>query len=385
MKLTIFQWIWLLWLALAGCVSPHISELRVPHRTSCEEGASGSDSREEPDYVKHAPILWFDPAEPYYPIMPFFSAFDGQDNDHDSKTDFEDLDEITPLKPHKNDSLISWSKLHSWYVQLDKNKRKKLTTVFYDVKEVSAKKVKEIIKGDEQVWLRLEDFIKDYLTRDKSFKVFEYYFYYINDAGLKGHAEDIEQVSIFVPVESTFRILVGAGHGQRVPNNVLFYCTDDEAKAQNSGHPHVLVELGGHASAPDVDVNGSFDPSMDVNWHTENIWGTRDVTSLTGRGATSKYESWMTFKRTNEESKIYPPAGAFNRPGNNRYQLLPVSTFEKLNTLLASYERQMNQPVSARQSLRKRLVAQVDSVYELAGSLDIDSNNVDDLDLKRMV
>ncbi len=68
----------------------------------------------------------------------------------------------------------------------------------------------------------------------------------------------------------------------------------------------MLVELGGHASAPDLNADGRFDPGLDANWHVENLWGTRDVQATTGLGGIGKYQAAMTVSRKIAD-KIFPP------------------------------------------------------------------------------
>ncbi len=84
----------------------------------------------DPDYEKaleYAPILWFADQEEYFPVMPFFSAFDGLNNDADDEVwDFDDPQEIAPSAPDKSApeddltklKLASWETLRKWYNRL---------------------------------------------------------------------------------------------------------------------------------------------------------------------------------------------------------------------------------------------------------------------------
>jgi hypothetical protein len=143
---------------------------------------------------------------------------------------------------------------------------------------------------------------------------------------MQGHEEDIEFEFVFVtldPVddETDLRVAVGAGHGSRASNNSLV-TIDRNANRAN----HVLVELGGYASAPDVDPKGEFWRFIDVNWHTTDVWGTRDVLALAGSGFIGRYSADMTLPRENGLALIPSP-----EPGSPGYSLLPVSTFKALD------------------------------------------------------
>ena len=92
--------------------------------------------------------------------------------------------------------------------------------------------------------------------------------------------------------------LVGGGHTQRVPSNV--FVDPFHETGLGSGlpfgefglHPQILVELGDHSSAPDIDRDGRFSASIDVNWHRENVWGrgTRDLQAVAGIAYSGQYQ-----------------------------------------------------------------------------------------------
>jgi len=299
--------------------------------------------------LKYAPILWFANDERYFPTLPFFSAFDGVDNDGDNKLDFDDRDEIAPFDPAAKDSAkASWDSLKKWYDSLADSAKRKMTTVFYRKRATSANKIKDILFGDEQLWRRLEKKVKadtsfkKYLDSTAPIAVYEYYFYYVNDEGLQGHPHDLERVFIFVPADSPipFRIVVGDGHGDATPNNVLVYNmngnSDFPPNDRYKSHLHILVELGGHSIAPDLKGDGRFDPVVDANWHSENLWGTRDVQAKVGGGATGNYETWMTFPR-DSATKFFPPDDELNLPASHGcYRLLPAENFKNLYGLLSN-------------------------------------------------
>ncbi len=294
--------------------------------------------------LANAPILWFAPGEKNFPTMPFFSAGDGVDNNKKDAFDFADPSEIAPLNPkYQRQSLVSWDSLQHWYSRFPEQEKKKLAAVFYRIRpDISAYKLGAILYNDEQFWRRLNRIYPDssfyrYLTNPSAgFDVFEYYFYYIADEGLQGHPEEIEFIFVFVPQDTNqpFRIVVGAGHTDFVPNNVLVYDVKDNAF---KAHMHVLVELHGHSNSPDLNANGRFDPSLDANWHAENLWGTRDVQATTGLGGTGRYETAMTFPRE-PHGKIFPPDSNQTKEEKSHscYRLMPVLALKNLDANLTA-------------------------------------------------
>ena len=311
--------------------------LKVPTQELQQVQLDSLEMEEYREALVHAPILWFADKEEYFPTLPFFSAFDGVDNNADGKIDFDDPQEIAPRSDQDPGSIASLDTLHLWYRSFSKEERQRLAFVFYKVDSISANKLGNILFSDEQAWMRMDKKVKSYLKNsNKKLAVYQYYLYYIYDQGLKGHPEDLEHTFIFVPKDTSefFGISVGAGHSDFVPSNVVIYNQADLLVQWGSRH-HLLVELGGHSHAPDLNGNGRFDPGVDVNWHTENFWGTRDIQSSAGLGATAKYQTWMTFERSNF-CRIYPPDSAFlnseQKPGYF-YRLVPAAKFKTLDSL----------------------------------------------------
>lgn len=210
--------------------------------------------------------------------------------------------------------------------------KKRLCAVFYNIStKFTARHLKANLRNDEQFWHRLPEKHRKYLDAGGKLTVYEYYFYYINDNGLSGHAEDLERAFVFVPDDTTisFRIVIAAGHSNLTPNNVLFY-EADAIPLEYQSHLHILVELGGHSNAPDLKGNGLFEPGVDANWHTENLWGTRDSQAAAGSGAIGQYASWMTFPR-DKAKRVFPPDPALEKLNPQFcYKLLPAESFQHL-------------------------------------------------------
>jgi hypothetical protein len=160
------------------------------------------------------------------------------------------------------------------------------------------------------------------LRRIQKFHVIQYFIYYLQDWGLQGHSEDLESVFVFVPVDTTFaksfRIVVGAGHAPPAPNNVLVLVGRDASRRKHY-HPNILVELGGHSSAPDMPPFGQFSAGLDVNWHIGDLWGTRDEQATAGVSFSGRYEGAMTFPRDQEDAvTLFPKGLGSSRPDSTR-------------------------------------------------------------------
>ena len=136
---------------------------------------------------------------------------------------------------------------------------------------------------------------RDGQPRDLDIGLYQFWFYYPFDKGPNPHEHDAEHVSIFVESKprtppgpladefakfGTIKAIVGVGHGADTGNNILVRRSpESEALLPRELRPHmpVLVELGKHASAPDRNCNGRFDPGVDANIYPEAAWGSRDL------------------------------------------------------------------------------------------------------------
>jgi hypothetical protein len=185
------------------------------------------------------------------------------------------------------------------------------------------------LRSDEQAWRRFRDLdlSSSELRRRTRFVVVEYHLYYLQDAGLKGHPNDTEGVFVLQMIDLNELadeqwkgmpvIVIGAGHSDLTPNNVLVLVPNDVITLEwvrdfplttppdtsseslvSDRHLNVLVELGGHSSAPDIEPYGSFTAGVDVNWHLDDIWGTRDVQAVAGTGFHGPFIYDMEFPRS---------------------------------------------------------------------------------------
>ncbi len=281
---------------------------------------------------RYAPILGFGPGERYFPTIPFFTAFDTIGG----KGDLSDSARVAPLG---KEGRISWNSLDTAYRS---PRRLKVvpnvlntfvpanSAVFYRVRCLRGKQKNQLwgfLRNDPQAWQRTGlDSLYAKGLRDAEFAVVEYYLYYLRDTGLQGHEHDIERILVFIPrridiaralrrkaegretssagetspdsiamLADSLLIVVGTGHSVTTPNNVLVLLN---GQAHNLELPSVLVELGGHSSAPDMNLDSELHIGLDVNWNiSESVWGTRDAQAVSGMGFLGKYQSWMTLPR----------------------------------------------------------------------------------------
>ena len=325
--------------------------------SSDEASAAQARSRADRDWKLarlYAPILRFAPGERYYPTIPFFTAFSDSNYvvarqgvaDTTAAPGDSILGKYLAKRGTAGERLASYAFLRDQYQRLDRlrsphRQQPAQATVVYRVCGLAAARDKwadsadwsgpadaiwRYLRSDEQSWDRfgldtlstgykdsagVRDPDRPARIRDvQQFRVVQYFFYYVADWGLLGHAHDIEFAFVFVPrdtiIAKRFRIVVGAGHDPPAPNNVLVYTGFDAAKAKHFNQ-NILVELGGHSSAPDMPPFGQFSAGLDVNWHIDDVWGTRDEQATGGISFSGRYEGTMTYPRDPEDALTFFP------------------------------------------------------------------------------
>ena len=348
--------------------------------------------------ARYAPVTRFAPSEPNFPTVPFFYAMDGVDNDGDGAIDFDDPDEIVSYLP--GDTLPSWQILSDWYdeelsrLSPDPHNRTPvapLPAVHYRVKTLTEDEqdaMRRFLKQDIMMWSRAtRSDVSKYDLMSKPFNVIEYYSYYVRDKGLVGHPQDIEFVFVFVPADPAdacqARVIVGAGHTDRVPNNVLVLTNNLvlglEDLARQDTLTGVLSELGGHSSSADVAPYGRFRLGVDVNWQANKTWGTRDVQSLAQMGYGGAYRPDMTLPRGPEHFSVTLwPAGAQYDYGQD-YALIPVSLFEELYDVLDTVAAGQTSAAEAVDTVKRLLddIAAVMGVDRFVGVENLDAAAVE--------
>ncbi len=276
---------------------------------------ASSPARAEELARQYAPLLSFAPGERAFPTIPFFPAFDGTDD----ATGFEITARLDSARAH--DGRVSITALDAAYQHRVKEIHRHIavsepqaSAVFYRVRCLEGKQPKQLwgFLRNDHVALKRTGLGSLYDTglRDADFLVVEYYFYYVRDAGLKGHAHDIERIFVFMPyrlqggentiarrraMDGGLRVVVGTGHSPTTPNNVLVLV---DPHLEEHTNPSFLIELGGHSSAPDANRDNLFQVGLDINWNlSANVWGTRDFQAIAGRGFLGDYSAAMTFAR----------------------------------------------------------------------------------------
>ncbi len=193
-------------------------------------------------------------------------------------------------------------------------KRDSTPIVYYQINEIV---IKDNALGrvlDKPMYKRDTSTLVD-LSKIEGFSIY-YTHYYRFEKGSNSHPHDNEQVKFFVKVKERndtssgkkryniiFDKVIGYAHGLWWYNNMFEIDKDDTIKIKLP--LHILVEEGKHASCPDVNGDGYYNPSYDVNVRTFDAWGVRDVIR-TSRLFTSYYQSWMS-KIRHSDQIIYPP------------------------------------------------------------------------------
>jgi hypothetical protein len=149
------------------------------------------------------------------------------------------------------------------------------------------------------------------------FLTIRYFFYYPKDEGIGGHPHDLEAVELEVrsrpfcvdgPTRCFYALTVasasGSAHGAGWYTNVL---------SVEDTHDTVLpltfiVERDKHASSPDRDGNGTYQPYYDTNKYNRDAWGIRDVVSSGWLGGATFRGDLNDDRRT--VAPLYPPHSA---------------------------------------------------------------------------
>jgi hypothetical protein len=350
---------------------------------------------------KYAPILRFAPGERYYPTIPFFPAFysDSYVVARRGTADPTGVGGDTDPRRYAGrrgtvaESLPSYAFLRDQYARLvdplrsPHEQQLAQPAVVYRVCDLAAPggrwadsadwagpadAIWRYLRSDEQSWDRfgldtvttgLSDTTAPRLIRDVTqFRVIQYFFYYVGDWGLAGHEHDIEFTFVFVPrdtlIARKFRIVVGAGHDPPAPNNVLVYI-GPPADTRKHFNQNILVELGGHSSAPDMPPFGQFSSGLDVNWHIDDVWGTRDEQATGGISFSGRYEGTMTYPRDQEDAlSLFPAEEALDTATKKMLRgLVRVAPDALATQVLAATERQKDEPKTGRLSLADSVLA----------------------------
>jgi len=199
----------------------------------------------------------------------------------------------------------------------------------------------------------------------KGRSIYEYWFYYLYDAGANAHHHDGEHAFLFVDDLGRVTAVVGTGHTDATPNNIVVASnvprTDRLLPGSLPKHMPILVELGKHASAPDRAFDGKFDLGMDANMFYRDVWGSRDIAAASGVDQIRRVAPEFSFPRDmstlivndrwqraaiarNHAGYDAPDAAIMSEyrrvesafaPDCDHYRLFPLDRMEDLMALLA--------------------------------------------------
>jgi hypothetical protein len=154
-----------------------------------------------------------------------------------------------------------------------------------------------------------------------------FFFYYPEDRGVGPHMHDLEAMDVQIRIRRVCQVVPGAAAltSATCSRNATVWPAAQLESASGSAHgvgwytntlrvssTHdtvlpltVLIEENKHATSPDRDGDGTYMPHYDVNRHTNDAWGIRDVAG-TGKlgGASFRAESSRARRPGNQ---IYPP------------------------------------------------------------------------------
>lgn len=327
----------------------------------------------------YAPIIWLANNEPAYPMLPNAFAFDGIDNDCDTKFDLEDpsevyteadmpgigeyasmlLDAEEQQRRHYLDHLAPGHTNHdiAFPARCGQARAYGMPAPGYDrvdkgtghIEPFFGPQARVMVVGpsDREAVLGWNtDRVAIPARWDSAIgrrtTLLQYWLYYPFDMGPNPHRHDGEHVAVFVERDEDDRprvkAVVGAGHESNSVNNALIAAPLDTHPSPTlvlprrlPDHMPILVELGKHASAPDVDCNGRFDLGADANVYSESVWGSRDVWAGSAGKALKigRFETWFSFPR--DRNRRYLPDGWWTEQEGSKYReacpdLIPPET-----------------------------------------------------------
>jgi hypothetical protein len=263
---------------------------------------------------RYAPILWPNQLEEALPVLPHALAFNGRDDDGDSKVDLDDPEELafglSGVTPAMQLGICASEPAVDPKTVLECMRRIASPLPIRVLVDVS-RQFEAKFKGEE-----------------REFDVYRYWYYYPYDRGPGFHLHDSEHSFAFVDLgqrpqpanvlaqpsqrdsslSTSVRALVGAGHDSSTANNIVVSSRDGLymnhiMPMRLPLHPGVLIELGKHASAPDLDLNGRFDLGVDANLFRDSVWGSRDsVASTFGQLNAGSFQPWQSQPRDLRDS-----------------------------------------------------------------------------------
>jgi hypothetical protein len=281
---------------------------------------------------RFAPAFVFHPAEQYFPVSPLFTLTTSP-----ASAGLSDADSLPERLGTPADRI-------ALYRKLDVSDKDRLATVYY-----------------RAYW-------GDFGNDGDPAVMLEYWLYYVeNDYRLRlspfpfsfnaTHPNDLEHVHLVLrpdggdPSGFVLEAVYASAHEGTMPANRYVY------PAGGSGGPiRILVELGSHAMAPDIDGDGSFAAGADGDSAVKLLWGIRD------HGAVwVKYSTGYMDPRDENAWRVVPmSAGSAIEPGDDgksvlTYELLPVSSLRSQVSSLSLSEQQRTRAFENRRNPVSRL------------------------------
>jgi hypothetical protein len=146
-----------------------------------------------------------------------------------------------------------------------------------------------------------------------------YFFYYPQDVGFRGHTHDLEGAEMHIELTSDRKALrltrvAASAHGVSWLTNELKITEGMDVVIP----PHLFVEEGKHATAPDREGDAVYRHGHDVNSFLPDSWGVRDK----GRLRQLRRFHGSMFKSRSVSSAVLPPSLAWEVPeGASTYAL----------------------------------------------------------------
>lgn len=187
-------------------------------------------------------------------------------------------------------------------------------------------------------------FYRAFSQRERA--VVEYWIYYTYSAYRAGgglfpfwsdasHPNDLEFIFLILERDSlseTWKVAKTISSAHRT-NNVHKVGSSD----LRTNRLRFLVELGSHAAAPDLDENGSFDPSVEGQSSSKLTWGVRDSGNIWAR-----YSPSFSSPRTGPDTILLCPEGAIPKlPFSPRRVTYRLRSTEELEASLMEWNNRL--------------------------------------------
>jgi hypothetical protein len=237
---------------------------------AAEETAGSTESDRQQETLlaeRYAPFLVFHPDEKFFPCSPLFYFERSASGPNINSVDRDQLLEALGTPETRKES----------YLSLTLKEKADIATVYYRVRRVNGSRGETLVVD---YWLYYT--WNEYRVRPGLFPV------WVD----RSHPNDLEHVHVGLKGDvagpdaspsslsqgtQPISILASAHEGTAPANRYQMFAPNPIE------NPHVLVELGSHATAPDADQDGVYTPGPDGDSGYKLLWGTRDEGKLWAR------------------------------------------------------------------------------------------------------